>query len=230
MSQRGTLTWRLAIVLLKIATWLLPQSRAEWARAMLSEMHNLNDNRQAVLWAAGCCITGIKERMYAMISDKLKISPWILCPELMLCFVPLSIGWLDAVFSGSGVTRLNFDVIQRYFLSAPGGPIALAMMIALAFFGVLGPVGLIAAFRLVVLGHPMRTRWLRTAMVVGPLFYGVLTLMFRFAVGGSVAFNFNAVDAFDYWSGVLLLSFLPAVGAVHIILFGPERSAERVTV
>lgn len=165
-----------------------------------------------------------------MINGKLKISPWILCPELMLCFVPLSIGWLDSVFGGFGVTRLNFDVVQRYFLSAPGGQIALAMMITLAFFGVLGPVSLIAAFRLVVLGHPVQSRWLRAAMVVGPLLYCVLTLMFRFAAGGSAAFSFNAVDAFDYWSGALLLSFLPAVGAAHMLLLGPGRSAERVTV
>jgi hypothetical protein len=230
MSQRGTLMWRLAIVLQKIATWLLPQSRAEWARAMLSEMHYLDHNRRAVLWAAGCCITAIKERMYAMISGNLKISPWILCPELMLCFVPVSIACMDSVFGGLGVARLNFDVIQRYFISAPGGQIALVIMFTQAIFGVLGPVGLIAAFRLVVLGHPIQSKWLRAALVVGPLLYGVLTLMFRFAASGSEAFSFNAVDAFDYWSGALLLSFLPAVGAAHMFLLGPGRSAERVTV
>jgi hypothetical protein len=74
----------------------------------------------------------------------------------------------------------------------------------------------------------MRTSWLGAALVVGPLLYGVLTLAFQSAIGGSAAFSFNSPDAFDLWSGVLLLSLLPALGAAHMILSSPGKSAETV--
>jgi hypothetical protein len=221
VKQHDTLMRRLAVAMVHIAMRLLPGARAEWARAMLAELHYLKSDRQAFVWALGCSFAAIRERANTMITGNLKISPWILGPEMLLCFVPLSIGWRDAVFGGAGITRLSTEVIQQYFIGVPGGRIALAMMIAGAILGLLGPLGLVAAFRLVVLDHALRIRWLRVALVAGPLLYGALTLVFRFAMGGLVAFSINAVDAFDYWSGLLLLSVLPAAGAAHLFLNGP---------
>jgi hypothetical protein len=228
MNRSGTLMRWLAIRLLNIAVRLLPRSRAEWVRAMLSEMQYLENDRQAVLWAAGCCIASTKERVIAMQTGNLKISPWVFCLEMILCFVPLSIGWLDFLFGGSGIIRLNVEVFNRHFIAAPGGEMVLAMMISGAFLGVLGPIGLVAAFRLIVLGHPIRSPWVRAALMVGPLLYGVLTLTGQFVTEGAAAFGFNAVDAFDLWSGVLLLSLLPSLGAAHMLLSGRDRSANTV--
>lgn len=228
MKQTGTLARQFAVRLLNIAVRLLPRSRFEWARAMLAEFHYLENDHRAVLWAAGCCIAGIKERASAMLTGNLKISPWVFCLEMILCFVPLSVGWLDSLFGSSGIIRLNSEIIHRYFIDASGGEIVLAMMISAAILGALGPIGLVAAFRLIVLGRPLQSPWLGSVLVGGPLLYGVLTLVSRFANGGSAAIGFNAVDAFDLWSGVLLLSLLPALGAAHMLLIGFGRSAAAV--
>jgi hypothetical protein len=217
---------RLAIGLLSIAARLLPKSRAEWARAMFSEMHCLENDLHAAHWAAGCCIASIKERVNTMHTGNFRIAPWVFCLEMILCFVPLSIGWLDSLFGGAGIIRLNGEVISRHFIGAPGSEIVLVLMVSGAIFGVLGPIGLIAAFRLVALGIRLRSPWLRTALIVGPLLYGMVTLVFQFALGGPKAFSLTAIDALDLWSGVLLLSVLPALGAAHMLLFGLGRSAE----
>jgi hypothetical protein len=192
---------------------------------MLSEMYHLQNDRRAVLWAAGCCIASAKERVIAMTTGNLKISPWVFCLEMILCFLPLSIGWLDFLFSGSGITKLNLEDIHKYFIGVPDG-ITLGMMISGAILGVVGPIGLTVAYRLIVLDRRLRSPGLPAALMIGALLYGALTLASRFAVGGSGAFDFNAVDAFDYWSGLLLLSLLPALGAAHLLLFDLRRSKE----
>lgn len=120
--------------------------------------------------------------------------PW--APSLRHRFVPLTSGWLDAIAGRAGIMR-------------PGGK------------GVLGPLGLTAAFRLVVSGRPPRNQWLRTALVAGPVAYGLLTLVIRLTLGGTGALAFAAADSFDFRSGIVLLSALPALGAVHLLRLAP---------
>ena len=158
-----------------------------------------------------------------MFAVNLTISRWILVPEMLLCFLPLTFGWLDALVGGSGIIRLNSEVIEKYFLHTPGGVFALVTMITGAAIGVLGPLGLASAFRLVATGRPPRGPWFRTALVTGPTLYGVLTLASRLAIGGKIALSFAALDSFDFWSGILLLSVLPALGAAHMLHLAQPR-------
>ena len=144
----------------------------------------------------------------------------------MLCFVPLTLGWLDVIGGSSGIIRLNGNIIQKYFLHAPGGTFALVTMLAGTVLGALGPLGLTAAFRLVASGRRPRSRWFRAALVAGPAVYGLLTLVTRLALGGTGALGFGAVDSFDFWSGVLLPSVLPSLGAVHMLYLTPQRPYE----
>jgi hypothetical protein len=227
MNHPSPLRW-LALALMRFANLLLPTTRADWAMAMQSEIDRFEDDRDALAWAFGCVIAGCKERFNAMFADCLKISRWILAPEMLLCFTPLTIGWLDGIGGDSGIVRLNLDIIQKYFLGVPGGTLVLITMIVGAVLGALGPIGLIAAFRLIVLRRPMQTWWLRTALVVGPLLCGTLTIASRLAIGGFDAFSVRSVDAFDFWSGILLLSTLPALGAAHMLRLGPQSSDGRL--
>jgi hypothetical protein len=158
---------------------------------MLSELQYVDGDGKAIQWAFGCLVTGIKLRVNLMIAGNLKIARWIFLPEILLCFVPLSFAWLDSIFGGSGVIRLNVDVIYRYFLGVHGGQLVLIWMISTTLLGTLGPVGLVAGFRLVVLGRPLRIHWLRVALVIGPLLYGLLFLISRVAVAGTAAVSFN---------------------------------------
>lgn len=222
MNESISLKRRLTLVLMRCVNEVLPASRDDWAKAMRAELDHLQDDQDALAWAMGCLVAASKERMVIMVTGNLKVSRWILLPEMLLCFVPLTIGWLDAIGGNSGVVRLNGDVIQKHFLRVPGGTVILAALIAGAVLGVLGPLGLTAAFRLVASGHPPRNQWLRTALVAGPVAYGVLTLVTRVALGGAGALAFYAPDSFDFWSGILLLSVLPAVGAVHMLRLAPQ--------
>lgn len=217
MNARVSLRRRLALVLMRRVSQVLPTSRLEWAKAMRAELDHLQDDRDALAWAMGCLVAGSKERINTMLTGNLKISRWILVPEMLLCFVPLTFGWLDAIGGSSGIIRLSGDVIQKRFLQAPGGTFVLAALIAGAVLGVLGPLSLATAFRLVVSGRQPGSRWFRTALVAGPAVYGVLTLVTRLALGGTGALAFNAADSFDFWSGILLLSALPSLGAAHML-------------
>ena len=146
-----------------------------------------------------------------------RIPRWILVPEMLLCFLPLTLGWLDALFGDSGVVRLNREVIETHFLHSPVGVLALLTMVAGAALGVLGPLGLASAFRWVALSRPPTNRVFRAALVAGPTLYGALILASRLAMGGASGVRSSASDSFDFWSGLLLLSALPALGAAHLL-------------
>jgi hypothetical protein len=217
MNAPASLRRRLAIVLMHRLERLLPASRREWGKAMRAELDHLPSDRDALAWAIGCLVAGSKERINAMLTGNLKISRWILVPEMLLCFVPLTFGWLDAVGGSSGIMRLNGDIIDRQFLHGPGGTLVLVALIAAAVLGALGPLSLGAALRWIVSGRPPGSRWFRAALVAGPAIYGALTLATRLVTGGTGALAFDAVDSFDFWSGVLLLSVLPSLGAAHLL-------------
>jgi hypothetical protein len=221
MNRFAPLLQRLTPALMRLATHLLPGTRADWASAMRSELDRIGDDRDAFTWALGCMLAGLKERMDVMITAHLKISRWILAPEMLLCFIPLTIGWRDGIVGTSGISRLNMNVIQRYFLDVPGGTIALVAMLAGVFLATVGPLGLLAAFRSIVWGRPVHNEWARAFLITAPILYGLMTLLSRFAVGGLPSFSFSADDAFDFWSGILLLSALPALGAIHLLRIFP---------
>jgi hypothetical protein len=220
MTRPASLLRRLTSALMRIATQLLPTRRSDWAKAMHAELDQFENDRDALVWAIGCVVAGVKERVSAVFINDLKISRWILAPEMLLCFVPLTIAWLDGIGGVSGIVRLNTDVIQQYFIGVPGGLLALFGMFIGVILATLGPIGLIVSFRLIVLGRPTRSQWVRAALVTGPILNGVLTIVFRWLVGGSEVFSFKSAAAFDVWSGLLLLSALPALGAAHMLRLG----------
>jgi hypothetical protein len=226
MNTPVSLKRRLTHAVMRCVGQGLPASRKDWAKAMRAELDHLDNDRDALAWSMGCLVTASKERIVAMITGNLKVSRWILVPEMLLCFVPLTFGWLDAIGGSSGVLRMNGDVIQKRYLHAPGGTLVLAALVAGALLGLLGPLGLTATFRLVVSGHAPRYQWLRTALVAGPIAYGVLTLAIRMALGGTGALGFGAADSFDFWSGILLLSALPALGAAHLLRLAPQSARQ----
>ena len=54
MNRSETRSRRLAFALIELAIRCLPKARIEWAKAMLSELYYLENDRKAVLWAVGC--------------------------------------------------------------------------------------------------------------------------------------------------------------------------------
>jgi energy-converting hydrogenase Eha subunit A len=128
--------------------------------------------------------------------------------------LPLTLLWLDGIDGGSGLLRLDRASIQKYFIGVPGGTVFLIALISGVILAAIGPIALVAALRLIVWGRPIRNAWLRGAIVAAPILYGAMALLAR--VGGA-AFSAAATDAFDFWSGIILLSVLPALGAAHLL-------------
>jgi hypothetical protein len=213
VSDSPTVRRRLAQALLRQTAWILPKQRRPWAEAMLSELHHLGNDREALRWSVSCLIAGIKERVHAMITGNLKIARWVLIPEMLLCFAPTSIGWWDATFGDYGVVGLNADIIHRYFAGA-SGTTALVWMISAAIVEILGPVGLIAAARLIMLRRAM-SRTLGAMLIIGPIIHLGFSFT-RFIISPPLL-----IAALDE---VILFGLLPLAGALHLAWLGSHES------
>jgi hypothetical protein len=228
VNRPTTASRRIASALMRGTATLMPAARIGWMRAMRSEFDHIDNDRQAFLWAAGCLLTGFKERMATMIHGDLKISRWLLAPEMLLCFAPLTLLWLDGIDGRSGLLCLNGAVIHKYFIGVPGGTALLISMIAGVVLATIGPIALICAFRMIALRSPVKNAALRVALIAAPFLYGLMNVTLRAVETGAAAFDFASADALDFWSGILLLSILPALGAAHLLRLSPRSPLERV--
>jgi len=208
----------IAFMLMKLALRILPSSCNEWARAMLTEFHYLDRDHDALLWAGGCVIAAISMRLDTMIIGNLKISRWILIPELLLCFVPLTLFWLDTSFGIYGIFRHNMDFVQQNIVRFPEGTAFTVMILTTAVLGLLGPVGLISAFRLIVLKQPVHARIAGIGLIAGPFILGIVTV--------TCLLLMRPVIWLDELGLVMLLfSVMPSIGAAHMFYIStPERS------
>jgi hypothetical protein len=216
VNRPETALRRIALALMRGAATLMPAARIGWTRAMRSEFDHIENDRHAFLWAAGCLLTGIKERMNTMIHGDLKISRWLLAPEMLLCFAPLTLLWLDGIDGRSGLLRLNSAMIHKYFIGVPGGTAFLIAMFAGVVLATIGPIALFAAFRMILLRAPIKNAALRVALIAAPILYGLMSVTLRAVETGATTFDMASADAFDFWSGIFLLSILPALGAAHL--------------
>lgn len=204
---------RFAEALMRLAWWLLPSKRSDWAMAMRSELRSIADDNLAIPWALGCLMAAIRERVTAMILGNLRVSKWVLTLEMALCFVPLTFVWLDVLFGASGVTNLNAEIVQRYFLGSAAGVTALVIMFGVAVLGALGPIGLLFAFRQIALGRGIRHRVASFALIYGTVLLGAVY------VGGNVILG-GPAQLVSWLGGVLLFIVLPVMGFMHLRYLG----------
>jgi hypothetical protein len=193
----------LSLALTRLAVRTLPGFRGDWARAMAAEVHHCESESAALVWAMGCVLAAVRERGVEMLRGNWRISNWIAVPEMILCFAPLTFAWFD------GMTTLS----RMTGGATSGGPAGLLVVTGFIILETLGPVGLMCAFGSLLLGRSIRTPWLRTALVVGPMVNGLALLAL-----GSV---FGLLQTFDFWCGMVLLSALPALGALHLLRLSP---------
>ena len=192
------------------AARILPQARADWGRAMLAELHHCDADGAALRWAVGCLIAALGERMTSMIRGDLKISSWIALPEMLLCFAPLTIGWIDAARAlGNLGGRPGFG---------GSGPVLFAT--AALVLATTGPAGLLAALRVLLLGRPVHPRWLPATLLAGSIINGLALVAIALIGGGA----FGSRGDFNFWCGLALLSALPALGAAHLPALYPPSS------
>lgn len=205
----------LASVCLRLAAWLLGRQHEDWARAMRAELDHVAETERAG-WALGCLIAAIHQRFVSMQTGTLRISRSVLLLEMILCFLPLTLGWLDAVFGTFGVWHLNTSIIEKHFLTTPLNTGILGMMIGASVIGCIGPIGLFLTLRAVTTGTGLRSRGLGIVMIAGVAAYAAASLILQLVAGPGA----SAADA----SFVLLIVLLPIIGITHLMhLATPAR-------
>ena len=137
------------------------------------------------------------------------LTPWVLFLEMMLCFVPLTYAWLDTTFGASGVVYLNSEVIDRYLLEVPVSGGIIALMIAGACVGVIGPIGLALAGRAVLAGAGLTNRIAGTIMIAAVALFGLASIVLRLVAGKGA---YAATPDF-----LILIVVLPIVGIAHLM-------------
>jgi hypothetical protein len=199
---------------LRVAAALMGKDGSEWSRAMIAELSHVPANER-LGWALGCVIASVKWRFDTMRSGNLRVSPGVLLLELLLCFLPITLGWWDAMFGQSGILGLNQRIIEDSFSATPLNRAVLGMMICAAVIGLAGPVGLFFTSRAVITGVGLRNRALGIAMIAGVTLFIVASILLRLLAGpGAYAANF---------SFIVLIGLLPVLGTAHLMyLSRPE--------
>ena len=195
-------------ICMALADWLMRDRHSEWSRAMNAELAHVRESERTQ-WALGCLIAALRQRFAPMHTDSLRISPWVLSLELTACFVPITFGWADTVFGTSGVIHLNSAIIAKFFLDTPLSTAVLAMTIAGAIVGIIGPIGLLLTLQAVRTGTGMRNRTLALIMLVSLGSYGLASMGLRLIAGpGAYAATLDFI---------VLIIVLPMLGIAHLM-------------
>ncbi|HEX6994570.1 MAG TPA: hypothetical protein VF339_10550 [Gammaproteobacteria bacterium] len=128
-----------------------------------------------------------------MDAESLRLPRWLLSLEMLLCFVPLTF------FAAVLVAVLVNGVM-------PAGTALLNLSAA-----AVGPIGLVVAFRMIVLGRIALGRG--TIVSLGLLAAWTLVAFSSLSIGGNGPIG-------EWWREYVLIALLPAVGSVHLICIG----------
>jgi hypothetical protein len=187
MNSKRAVFRHVAVRLAGHAEKALPPCRADWAKAMRNEIHHISGNRAPLIWALGCVFASYRERVRAMIETNPRISRWVLVLEMLCCFTPLTLLCLATV--------ANLGRMQ-------GNTGILALTVAAT-----GPIGLIVAFKVVVLNRPSLTKLATAAVLILAAWTG-LAYSLHILAEGQLA---NA------WREFVLIVLLPALGIFHLV-------------
>jgi hypothetical protein len=202
----------LAAILFGLAQRLMPPARLEWLDAMRAESDHLH-GAERTRWALGSFITALKQRFAPMDTGNSRVSRWVMFVETLGAFGPLTLGWWEVTFGGSGLLRLSPAIIEKHFMSFPGGPYILVMQIAGGVVGLLGLVGMFLGLRYVLTGRGLENRGLGRTFVAIPIVTHVLGTLAGFIVGPP---DF-AYSAFGFWFYTVMLTAVPAAVFWHLM-------------
>jgi hypothetical protein len=187
MIRRRSVVRHFAVRLAAHAEKALPRSRADWASAMRNEVHHISGNHAAFKWALGCVFVSYRERMRTMIAGNPRISRWVLVLEMLFCFTPLT--WLClATFANLGRMEGKTGIF--------------ALTVAAA-----GPIGLIVAFKVVVLNRPSLTKFAMAVLCILAAWTG-------FAYSLQILAE---AEPTHHWRDFVLIALLPALGIAHLL-------------
>jgi hypothetical protein len=211
----------LVAILFGLARRLMPLARVEWLDAMHAESERLH-GVERTRWACGAFVTALKQRFAPMDTGNYRVSRWVMLVEALGAFGPLTIGWWEVTFGGSGLARLSPAIIEKAFMHFPGGPYILAMQIVGGVLGILGPIGLFLGLRYVLTGQGIRNRRAGWALIALPIVAHVAGTIAGYLVGPA-DFSYSS---FGFWFYTVMLTAVPVAVVWHLMAL--ERSASSI--
>lgn len=199
-------------LLMHAASELIRNERAEWACAMRAELEYV-DERERSRWAFGCLLAAIQLRIRAMGNGTLRVSRWILLSEFTLCFLPLTLVWLDITFGGNSVWHLSAMLMDHSDSTLNAS--MLGMMFGGVLVGLIGPVGFALGVQAVTSGVGLSNRTAGLGMIAALSVYATASVSLRL-VGGPGAYAANL-------EFIVLMFLLPATGVLHLLHLGKQE-------
>jgi hypothetical protein len=200
-GDNSSLLHRIATRLVRHAAAVLPPKREHWADAMAAELAHIPDDDTALKWALGCVVASYSERIKDMTTVRPGLSRWVLCVEMFCFFAMPTLGF--------------FDVLTPPYY-APLRVTAFILSIAL-----LGPIGVVVAFRAVVLNRPKLPAVAAWALRILAAWALLADLMYLLAMNGATEL--------DWWRGYILIALLPALAAAHLIYLSTQSKTVDAT-
>jgi hypothetical protein len=194
---------------LRLATWLMPAGRGEWATAMRAESAYL-PSHGALRWALGCLFVAFKERFAPMNTGDLRISRWVMSIETVGCFGFLTLGWFEITFGASGLVRHTWENVTRDYMTSPGGTYIFAMIVLGSIAGLVGPIGLLLGLRFVASGRALANRTFG---------YALITALLVYFLAGASGWFLGPAGFRPGGPGFAVLFFIaPLAGVVHLMV------------
>jgi|GEM_PF-1937767 hypothetical protein len=190
--------------LVKHAAMVSPAERADWSRAMVNELDYLSPGMPAVGWAFGCIFVCYSERMSAMMRSLDSLPRWLLVLEMLLCFLPLTL------------------VFSTVVLAEVDGGFTLQDCLLYCSGSILGPLGLVAAFRSIFLGPGGMSR----ATIAGLCLLAAWTLV---AYSAQIL-TFGQSHLSDWWHEFVFIAVLPTLAVFHLVSIDSHRRGSPVAV
>lgn len=196
------------LALLDAMLRLAPPERRDWAHAMRAEADYVADGER-LGWVLGCCWTAIKLRFDPMNTGTFRVSHWVMLVEAVGGFGPLTLGWYEITLGGSGIVHLTREIIEKNFLTYPGGGYILVMIFVNGVIGLLGPIGLFFGLRYIFTGRGMENYKVGWTLFAAPLITNIF---------GTIAGQFWGPSDFHVPLTLsLLLAWLPAAIVLHLM-------------
>jgi hypothetical protein len=188
---------RIARALVAHAARVAAPDQTEWIAAIARELEHLPRGEAALSWALGCVFVSYTGVLRGLIRNSVDWPRWLKLLEMLLCLGPAT-----AYFAFIGAST-----VQGYTLFPGQGYTQAQEALIFGSATLIGPVGLIAAFR---------TLFSRT-YIPGKLLATLLWLLAAWAMTVFVALLVHFHLELLAWCGMLLpLALLPATAVAHL--------------
>jgi hypothetical protein len=204
----------LTTALLALAQRLAPGERREWAEAMRAEMAYL-PSAARLRWAFGCVVAAIKLRFTPMQTGSLRINPWLMTVESLVCFGSTTAIWWVANFGSMGVLTHDLAGFERYLVGVLREPDAHRVIWALYGYAVcslVGPVGMFLGLRYALLRRGLRNRVMGYALVAAAIAMSFTGILSPFWIGKG--------DWSERIPLIVQFTILPVAGILHLMYLG----------